>query len=85
MFISILTQKGQTTIPKEMRNHLHLQINDKIVYVRDGEKVYMQTVRGNVLDAAGSFKKPFRKPIDFKILREKAKKIVAQSLTPKAQ
>ena len=83
MLISVLTQKGQTTIPKGIRNHLHLQSNDKIIYVRDGERVYMQTVRGNVLDAAGSFKKLFRKPIDFKTLREKTKRQVAQSIVRK--
>ncbi len=83
MLISVLTQKGQTTIPKGIRNHLHLQSNDKIIYVRDGERVYMQTIRGNVLDAAGSFKKHFRKPIDFKTLREKTKRQVAQSIVRK--
>ena len=80
MSISILTQKGQTTIPKEIRNHLHLQSGDKVVYVRDGQRVYMQTVRGNVVDVAGAFKKILRKPIDFKALRVKTKALVVKKV-----
>ncbi len=79
MSISILTQKGQTTIPKEIRNYLHLKSNDKIIYVRDGQRVYMQTIRGNILDAAGAFKKPFRRILDFKALRDKTKQQVVKT------
>lgn len=78
MLISILTQKGQTTIPKEVREHLHLQCGDKVVYVRDGDRVYLQTVRGNAADAAGLFKESSRKRVDFKALREKTKAAVAR-------
>ncbi len=80
MSISILTQKGQTTIPKEIRDHLHLKSNDKIIYIRDGQRVYMQTIRGDILDTGGSFKKPFRKPVDFKMLREKTKKQIVKTI-----
>ena len=79
MSISILTQKGQTTIPKEIRDHLQLHSNDKIIYVRDGSRVYMQTVRGNALDAAGAFKGLLRRPVDFKKLRAKTKSLIARS------
>ena len=78
MSISILTQKGQTTIPKDIRDHLHLESGDKVVYVREGHQVYLQNVRGNVVDTAGMFKKPLRKSIDFKALREKTKTLVAE-------
>lgn len=80
MSISILTQKGQTTIPKEIRDHLRLHSNDKIIYVRDGSRVYMQTVRGNALDAAGAFKGFLRRPVDFKKLRVKTKSLIARSV-----
>ena len=77
MVMSILTQKGQTTIPKEVRDLLHLKQGDKVVYVRDGQRVYMQTVRGSAADVAGIFKRPLRKSVDFKKLREKTKALVA--------
>ena len=32
MLISTLTSKGQTTIPKSVRDALHLNTNDKIAY-----------------------------------------------------
>ena len=78
MVMSILTQKGQTTIPKEVRDHLHLNSGDKVIYVRDGQRVYMQTVQGNAADLAGMFKSPLRKPINFKVLRDKTKALVAK-------
>ncbi len=81
MVMSVLTQKGQTTIPKEVRDHLHLKEGDKVVYVRDGDLVYIQTVRGNILDAAGMFKKKMRRPVNFKKLREKTKALVAAEVS----
>lgn len=85
MSISILTQKGQTTIPKDIRDHLHLHSRGKIVYVRDGNRVYMQTVKGNALDAAGVFKRVLRGPVDFKKLRAKTKSMVARSIAHKSR
>ena len=78
MSISILTQKGQTTIPKEIRDYLNLESGDKVIYVRDGKRVYMQTIRGDIRGAPGMFRKASRKPVDFKALREKTKEQVAR-------
>ena len=85
MSISILTQKGQTTIPKDIRDHLRLRSNDKIVYVRDDGRVYIQTIKGNALDAAGAFRKAFRRPVDLKKLRERTKSLIARSIVRKSQ
>lgn len=38
---STLTSKGQTTLPKEIRDVLHLQPGDRIEYVSDGTRVYL--------------------------------------------
>lgn len=46
MHLSTLTSKGQTTIPKEVRILLHLKPNDTIVYVRDGKRVFITSVKG---------------------------------------
>ena len=81
MTTSILTQKGQTTIPKSVREHLGLKANARIVYVPQPDgKVYMICVKGNVLNAAGAFKKLGRRPIDFRQLREKTKKAVSKKI-----
>jgi len=38
MPVSILTKKGQTTIPKEVRKFLGLKPNDRIFYIIEGKK-----------------------------------------------
>lgn len=78
MHFSTLTDKGQTTIPGEIRKYLHLLPQDKIVYVPDGDRVYLTAVRGTILDAKGAVKRRSRKPIDFRKLREQMKEKVAQ-------
>lgn len=37
MSTSTLTSKGQTTVPKEIREHLRLRPGDRIEFVIDGE------------------------------------------------
>ncbi len=80
MSISMLTQKGQTTIPKDIRDFLDLHSNEQIVYVRDAGRVYIQAVKGNILDAAGAFKRPFRSGVDFKKVRQLTKGIIAKKI-----
>ena len=38
---STLTSKGQTTVPKEIRDLLHIQPGDRIEYVLEGTRVYL--------------------------------------------
>ncbi len=79
MPLSILTKKWQTTIPKEIRNLLKLNPNDKILYLVEGEKVFLKPVRGNILELKGSVKTK-DKPIDFQTLRDVTRKKVAQKI-----
>jgi len=79
MPVSILTNKGQTTIPKDIRKLLGLKPNDKILYLIEGEKVVLRPLKGNILDLKGSINIK-EKPIDFKRLREETKKKVAQKI-----
>jgi len=79
MPLSVLTKKWQTTIPKEIRNLLKLKPNDKILYLVEGEKVFLKPVRGNILDLKGSVKTK-DKPIDFHTLRDVTRKKVAQKI-----
>ena len=81
MFTSVLTEKGQTTIPKSVRDHLGLKVKHRIVYVPQADgRVYMVCVKGNILDAAGAFKKNGRKPIDFRVLRDQTKNLVTKNI-----
>ncbi len=81
MPISVLTSKGQMTIPKEVRKALNLKPSEKVIIVVEGNQAIIQPVRGNLLDIGGSVKMTGReRPIDFKKVREEVKKRVARKV-----
>jgi AbrB family looped-hinge helix DNA binding protein len=84
MPISVLTPKGQVTIPKEVRKALSLQPSEKVIIVVEGNQAIIQPLKGNLLDIGGSVKITGReKPIDFKKVREEVKKRVAKKIAAK--
>jgi len=81
MPISVLTSKGQMTIPKEVRKALNLRPSEKVIIVVEGNRAILQPLRGNLLDIGGSVKITDReKPIEFKKVREEVKKRVAKKI-----
>ena len=78
MPVSTLTAKGQTTIPKQVREQLHLKPRDKLRYIVEGDAIVMRPMRGSILDLKGIFRGAVKGSIDFKKLREEMKKHVAQ-------
>jgi antitoxin PrlF len=86
MPISVLTSKGQMTIPKEIRKALNLQPSEKVIIVVEGNRAIIQPLKGNLLDIGGSVKVTDReKPIDFKKVREEVKKRVAKKIATKGK
>jgi antitoxin PrlF len=54
MAISTLTVKGQTTIPKNIRDHLKLQPGDRIDFIiQEDGKVVLEPATPDVRDLAG--------------------------------
>ena len=81
MPISVLTSKGQMTIPKEVRKALNLHPSEKVIIVVEGNQAIIQPLKGNLLDIGGSVKTTDReKQIDFKKVREEVKKRVARKV-----
>jgi AbrB family looped-hinge helix DNA binding protein len=71
MLSSTITSKGQTTIPKEIREFLGLSPKSTIFYTEDPERkrVVLTAVTGNILGLRGVV--PHKGgPIDFKKMRE---------------
>jgi len=50
--LSTVTSKGQVTIPKEIRDLLHIRLNDKVDFVLDGDRVLLVPVK-TLLDLRG--------------------------------
>ena len=73
--LSTVTSKGQVTIPKEIRDILHIRSNDKVDFVLDGERVVLVPVK-TLLDLRGAV--PAGKKGDFATERAQAKAAVAK-------
>jgi antitoxin PrlF len=79
MTLAKITSKGQTTIPKEIRDHLQLAPGDRVMFIqRDGE-VILRPVTQTLLDLRGSVR-PHRRPEDFDAVRREVKRRVARKL-----
>ena len=79
MAVSIVTTKGQTTIPKAIRAFLKLEAKDKILYQVENDKVIMRPLKGNILDLRGSVKAE-EKPVDFEKIRKVTRKRIARKM-----
>jgi AbrB family looped-hinge helix DNA binding protein len=79
MSVSILTKKGQTTIPKDIHKTLGLKPNDRILHIVEGEKVVLRPLKGSILDLKGTVKAN-KKPIDFQKLRDETLRRVARQI-----
>jgi antitoxin PrlF len=59
-----LTSKGQTTIPKEIRDRLHMKAGDRMTFtLMPDDTVVMRLKSKSVVELAGSLHKKGRKSI----------------------
>ena len=64
MPMSTLTSKGQTTIPKGIRDHLHLRPGDRIDFVIDDRgDVHVRPAVVNLSELKGMLQDKVRKPL----------------------
>ena len=78
MILSILTSKGQTTIPKEIRQFLGLKPKDRLLYLIEGGKVILKPLQGDILELRGSVR-PKKSPEDFDSIRAATQKALAHT------
>jgi AbrB family looped-hinge helix DNA binding protein len=79
MATSTITQKGQVTIPKEIRDGFGLTEGDRVFFVRRGDEIVLKVLRGNILDLRGSVKASQR-PENLEEVRQSTKKKVASKV-----
>ena len=71
--LSTVTTKGQVTIPKPLRDALGISPNDRVEFVREGERIVLQPLK-TLKAYRGAVKT--RGPCDFETERSIAKKAV---------
>jgi len=70
--VTSLTQRGQVTVPAEVRRLLGLKSRDKVAFAIDNDQVRLVPVTFTVEAAYGSVK-PRNRPEDFKALSRAAR------------
>lgn len=71
---STVTSKGQTTIPKEIRDHLHLKPGDRVEFVTDEDgRVVLLAATVDVAELAGMLK-PQAKPVTLEDMAQAVRK-----------
>jgi len=75
-----VTEKGQVTIPQEIRRLMGLQPHDKVCFEVEGELVKIKRASSKLPQGYGSVV-PRKKPEDFRSLREEFEKGVAEEAT----
>ena len=58
-----VTSKGQTTIPKMIREHLNLQPGDRINFLVEDGRVVLRAKNRSLMDVAGMLRRPGRKAL----------------------
>ncbi|MDX1615408.1 MAG: AbrB/MazE/SpoVT family DNA-binding domain-containing protein [Candidatus Promineifilaceae bacterium] len=74
---SKITSKGQTTIPKRIRERLQLEPGDRVLFVEREDEIVLQPVKHTLLDLKGSVE-PRQSPEDFEKIRGEVKKRVVE-------
>ena len=74
---SPVTQKGQVTIPQEIRSRLGIKPGDRVAFELNGDQVTLRPARSKLLEAYGAVS-PRQQPEDFRALREEFEHGVAE-------
>lgn len=69
--VRAVTQKGQVTIPVEIRRLLGIKPNDRLVFHVEDERIYLMPEKETLESAYGAVA-PLQRPEDFQVLRKQA-------------
>lgn len=71
---SLITSKGQTTIPKKIREYLQLQPGDRVDFVVDEKgKVTLEPATLDVKELEGILRRPGMKPLSTEDMKKAVK------------
>ena len=79
-FETRLTEKGQVTIPQEIRRLMDLQPGDTVRFEVVGENVRIERATSRLLAGFGAVT-PKQRPEDFRSIREEVEKGITREIT----
>jgi antitoxin PrlF len=82
-FETTITEKGQVTIPQEIRRLIGLRPRDKVRFEVEGDVVKIRRASSRLLQGYGAVT-PRNKPEDFQEVREEFEKGVAKEVVSEA-
>lgn len=83
-FESRMTQKGQVTIPAEIRHQLGLKPKDKVRFVTGADGVKVQPAESKLAKHFGSVE-PINRPEDWTAVRREFEELVAEDAMTRGQ
>lgn len=75
---STLTSKGQTTIPKKIRERLRLQPGDRVEFILEGDRVVLRRAAADLTDLDGLLDRSGRTPVSVEAMHEIVERVVTK-------
>lgn len=82
MFASTLTSRGQTTIPKSIREALHLQPGDQVEFILEGDEVVLRRAGADLTALDGMLDRSDREPVSVEAMDEAIERAIASENVP---
>ena len=67
---STLTSRGQTTIPKSIREALRLQPGDRVEFIREGDQVVLRRAGADLTALDGMLDRSDREPVSIEAMHD---------------
>jgi len=79
---STLTSRGQTTIPKSIREALHLQPGDQVEFILEGDEVVLRRAGADLTALDGMLDRSDREPVSVEAMDEAIERAITSENVP---
>jgi antitoxin PrlF len=78
MKLGTITAKGQTTVPKDIRDRLKLKAGDKVYWIYENGQAVLRPKNKSILELAGALHDRARRPLTARELNDAIAQSVAE-------
>lgn len=76
---STVTSKGQATIPKSIREALHLQPGDRVEFILEGDRAVLRRAAADLTDLDGLLDRAGHEPVSIESMNEAIEQMARKS------